>query len=122
MKQSLVDASAISLSSLCMIHCLALPLVISLLPSALQGLQSEIVHQVFVVLAIPLALSAAWSARTSKAAPLIILALLAGSVALIFGAFVEEFHDHEVALTVFGAISLSIGHILRWVAHAPRQS
>lgn len=117
-----VDASAVTLSGLCLAHCLALPLVVSVLPAALQGLQSEIVHQVLVLLAVPLAMVAAWAARGTKHALVIQGLLLAGSLGLILGAFVEPLHDYETLLTVFGALLLSVGHIFRWFSHAPSQS
>lgn len=117
-----VDASAVALSGLCLAHCLALPLIISVLPATLQGLQSELVHQVLVVFAVPLALTAAWAVRGAKSGLAIQAVLLAGALGLILGAFVEPLHDYETLLTVLGAILLSVGHIFRWFSHAPSQS
>lgn len=117
-----VDASAVALSGLCLAHCLALPLIISVLPATLQGLQSELVHQVLVVFAVPLALTTAWAVRGAKSGLAIQAGLLAGALGLILGAFVEPLHDYETLLTVLGAILLSVGHIFRWFSHAPSQS
>lgn len=117
-----VDASAVALSGLCLAHCLALPLIISVLPATLQGLQSELVHQVLVVFAVPLALTTAWAVRGAKSGLAIQAGLLAGALGLILGAFVEPLHDYETLLTVFGALLLSVGHIFRWFSHAPSQS
>ena len=117
-----VDASAVALSGLCLAHCLALPLIVSVLPATLQGLQSELVHQVLVVFAVPLALTTAWAVRGAKSGLAIQAGLLAGALGLILGAFVEPLHDYETLLTVLGAILLSVGHIFRWFSHAPSQS
>lgn len=122
MSQKVADGAAISLSGLCMLHCLALPLVISALPMTFQGLQSEIVHQVLVVLAAPLAMSAVWAARRQRLSGLTIGLLLAGAAALALGAFAEPLHDYETLLTVAGAVLLSAGHISRWYFNGERHA
>ena len=122
MSQKIVDGAAVSLSGLCMLHCLALPLVISALPMTFHGLQSEIVHQVLVILAVPLAMSAAWAARGQRLSGFTIGLLLAGAVSLALGAFAEPLHDYETLLTVMGAGLLSAGHISRWYFHGGRSA
>lgn len=120
--QKVFDGTAVSLSGLCMLHCLALPLVISALPIMFQGLQSEIVHQVLVVLAVPLAMSAVWAARRQRMSCVTVSLLLAGTAGLALGAFAEPLHDYETLLTVCGAVLLGIGHISRWYFHTVRRS
>jgi hypothetical protein len=105
-----------------MLHCLALPLVISALPMTFQGLQSEIVHQVLVVLAVPLAMSAVWAARGQRMSGVTVALLLAGAAALALGAFAEPLHDYETMLTVLGAVLLSAGHISRWYFNGGRHT
>jgi len=114
--QKVFDGTAVSLSGLCMLHCLALPLVISMLPLTMQGLQSEIVHQVLVVLAVPLAMSAVWAARGQRLSGVTIALLLAGAAALALGAFAETL------LTFTGAVLLSVGHISRWYFNGGRHA
>ena len=120
--QKVFDGTADSLSGLCMLHCLALPLVISALPIMFQGLQSEIVHQVLVVLAVPLAISAVWAARGQRMSGFTIGLLLSGATALSLGAFAEPLHDYETLLTVAGAVLLSAGHISRWYFNGERHA
>lgn len=122
MSQKVVDGAAVWLSGLCMLHCLALPLVISALPMTFQGLQSEIVHQVLIVLAVPLAMSAVWAARSQRLSGLTISLLLAGATVLALGAFAEPLHDYETLLTLAGAVLLSAGHISRWYFHGGRHA
>lgn len=120
--QKVVDGTAVSLSGLCMLHCLALPLVISALPMTFQGLQSEIVHQLLVILAVPLAISAVWAARGQRMSGFTIGLLLSGATALALGAFAEPLHDYETLLTVAGAVLLSAGHISRWYFNSERHA
>ena len=49
------DAMGVSLSGLCMIHCLALPLLVSLFPLAGAWAEAPWVHWLFAILAGPLA-------------------------------------------------------------------
>ena len=51
----LLDGSATGLSSLCLIHCLALPVMTALLPALGAWAQAEWVHVVFVAFAAPIA-------------------------------------------------------------------
>ena len=49
-----MDVSAMTASVLCALHCAALPLVVGLLPASLLWVKAEWVHQLFVLLAVPL--------------------------------------------------------------------
>ena len=108
---TMVDGSAIVLSSLCLIHCLALPLLSASLPVLGVWAEAEWVHKAFVIAAIPFALIGLGSRR----ATLPIAILIASGIALLLtGAFVEALHDYETQLTVVGAFLLATGHALRW--------
>lgn len=109
-----LDASAITLSGLCLVHCLALPALAVALPLAGLWAEQEWVHQVFALSALPITVFAMTrpfheGARTS-------FILLAGSgLALLIGAaFIEGLHDLETPLTVVGALLLATAHIRRW--------
>lgn len=108
-----IDGVAISLSSLCLIHCLILPILSASLPSmAGMWIEAEWLHKTFVVAALPFALVA----LTSGQATLLIRSLIvSGFVLLGLGAFYEPLHDHEVRLTVLGGVLLASGHGLRWL-------
>ena len=109
---AVIDGSAIVLSSLCLIHCLALPIMSAALPVAGVWAEAEWVHRLFVLLAVPFALLA----LTSKYVGYLTGALIVFGIGLLAaGAFVEAFHDHEVTLTVLGASLLAAGHGLRWL-------
>ena len=107
---AVIDGSAIVLSSLCLVHCLLLPLMSAALPIAGVWAEAEWLHKSFVIAALPIALIA----LTSRQINLGIGALIvAGCGFLIAGAFVEALHDYEVQLTVIGAVMLAAGHAWR---------
>lgn len=107
---SLLDASAISLSGLCLAHCLALPLVAAFSPLVATWAEAEWVHGVAIGLAAPLSILALWPRRE---APTIALAL-AGLVLLAMGALHWPSHDLETSITVGGSLLLAGAHLLNW--------
>lgn len=116
-RQRLFDTMAISASALCLVHCLALPVLV-MLPPALAAYLAlpESFHIGALLFAAPtsiVALAAAyrrhrWALPTRLAAPA--LALLA------LGAFVAPEEWIETLLTVTGAIALAVAHALNWRA------
>lgn len=109
-----LDASAITLSGLCLVHCLALPALAVALPLAGLWAEQEWVHQIFALSALPITVFAMTrpfheGARTS-------FNMLAGiGLTLLIGAaFIEGLHDLETPLTVVGALLLATAHIRRW--------
>ena len=50
------------LSTLCLIHCLALPLLVSLLPLAAQSFDSHFLHQILALAAVPVSARVMWKA------------------------------------------------------------
>lgn len=106
-----IDGVAISLSGLCLIHCLALPVVSAILPIAGSWAEIEWIHKAFVVAALPFSLLALSSERATG----IIGGLIAtGFMLLAAAAFAEPLHDHETALTLLGGLLLASGHAFRW--------
>ena len=111
-----LDVIAMSLSGACIIHCLFLPVIISLLPLLEPWLAQEWVHQVMVILAMPVTGLALMNIMQRQF--LISLVMIVGLMLLLLGAFVEGLHDYETSLTVSGAIILASGHFMRWHARA----
>lgn len=111
-KAAAIDGVAISLSGLCVIHCLLLPVVIAYLPAiANVWSDSEWVHQSFVVAALPFALLAL---RSTHASAYVRALIVTGMVMLALGAFYAPLHDFETGLTVMGGVLLAAGHAWRW--------
>ncbi len=112
------DITAITLSGLCLTHCLLLPILVSSLPLLSVLSEAEWIHQLLVVSAIPVSLSAfAKSHGQSFKATLPAIMACLGIGFLMSGAFVEALHDMERALTVIGALTLATAHIWRWNLH-----
>ena len=112
------DITAITLSGLCLTHCLLLPILVSSLPLLSVLSEAEWIHQLLVVSAIPVSLSAfAKSHGPSFKATLPAIMACLGIGFLMSGAFIEALHDMERALTVIGALTLATAHIWRWNLH-----
>lgn len=106
------DSFAIGLSSLCLAHCLALPLVASLLPVAGAWAEAEWVHWLFVLLAAPVSL---WTFLHPKRRTWLLIALAgAGLALLVAGAAGFPSHELETRLSVAGGLVLAGAHILNW--------
>lgn len=106
------DSVAIGLSGLCLAHCLALPVLVSLLPVAGAWAEAAWVHWSFVLVAAPVSL---WTFLHPKqrAWPLIGLAG-AGLASLVAGAAEFPTHELETPLSVVGGVMLAGAHLLNW--------
>ncbi|MEM9937292.1 MAG: MerC domain-containing protein [Pseudomonadota bacterium] len=111
---SKMDATALTLSGLCLLHCLALPVLASTLPLFGVMAEAEWLHRAFVLAAVPItgfAIMQPW--RGADYIAFCILALTGISL-LVAGAFVEPLEAHETLLTVCGALLVAAAHALRW--------
>lgn len=124
------DGLAISLSGLCVLHCLALPVAVAALP-ALTVFAGEGVHLAMILLAVPLSLLALVSHGGWRRCGVVLLAVLGlglmGAPLLAeFIPFTLTFPDaglsvtHETLVqsetvsTVVGASLLAGAHFLNW--------
>lgn len=114
------DSMAIGLSGLCLIHCLALPLIASLLPLAGAWAEAEWVHGLFAAVAAPVSL---WTlARPTDRSPKILIVAGAGLAFLFLGAAGWPSHEAETPLTVAGGLLLAAAHVLNWRRRQPCKS
>ena len=105
------DVAAISLSGLCLAHCLALPLIASLLPLAGAGAEAPWVHWAFALTAAPVSI---WTLTRRPRAWALGLGLL-GLAFLFAGAAAIPSHDAETLVTVIGGVILAGAHVLNWI-------
>ncbi len=112
-----LDLLAIGLSTLCLIHCLALPVLASALPFAAHFSENELVHKLLVLMAAPVSLIVVRTARSAGGSGLFVVAALAGLGLLFLGAFVSALSAYEELITVAGAILLASAHLWRWLRH-----
>ncbi|WP_369941239.1 MerC domain-containing protein [Xanthomonas medicagonis] len=115
------DASAMVLSGLCLLHCLALPLLAAALPLFGVWAQAEWVHVLFVAIAMPLAGLALWRGHRRDALPWPLWTLAAlGLLGLLAGAFGIPDESSETAMTVSGSLALASAHLWNWRRHRQR--
>ncbi len=109
---ALLDAGALALSSLCLLHCLALPLLGAALPLFGAWAQAEWVHLLFVAIALPLTGYALWRADRRHRLP--VMAWTAAGLGLgllLAGALELPSHAWETPLTVTGSLLLAATHV-----------
>lgn len=111
------DGPAIVLSSLCLLHCLALPVLAALVPVLGAWFDHEWLHKGLVLLAIPFTATAMLQ-YGNTVRPIVFAAVAAMGFTLMLAAvFVESLHDWEAHLTVAGALTLASAHGWRWSMH-----
>ena len=113
--QSITDKTAISLSALCTIHCLVLPLLVVLLPSlSALPLQDEIFHTWMVFAVIPISIYAlTMGCKKHKRYPMLLIGIV-GLVILAVAAFMGHNllgEGLEKLFTVIGASVIAIAHV-----------
>ncbi|MEO1311436.1 MAG: MerC domain-containing protein [Pseudomonadota bacterium] len=111
---SAVDTSAIGLSGLCVVHCLATPVVSAALPIAGTLAEAEWIHQLMVLTAVPITMFAVARHHASKVHLSFAAPAFLGLALLSAAAFVEALRDLETTLTVSGALLLASAHLWRW--------
>ncbi len=113
--QRLFDGAAISLSTLCVAHCLALPIAAAALPVLGLVAEAEWIHWALVSLAAPIALMAIAPAFRARPRPWGVLALALTGLALLVSSALGLFGEAvEVWFTTAGALTLVTAHILNW--------
>ena len=112
------DKAAISLSGLCLVHCLALPLLVAFYPVAfVLALSEEFFHWAMVMIAIPISTTSLFVGCQKHEKR---QGLLIGGIALLlltapFAAPHEAINEQmEVVVTVLGALLLATAHIMNF--------
>ncbi|AKM09096.1 MerC domain-containing protein [Croceicoccus naphthovorans] len=117
-----LDSFAVCASAVCMMHCLALPVLLAALPAIASRIDpGENFHVVVLVFAVPtsaMALYGGWRRHRS------IVPLVVGVLGLILMTAAIALHadeDSETAITVSGSLLLAMAHIANWLhRHRPR--
>lgn len=106
------DPAAVGVSLACLVHCLLVPLLLSIAPWAVPGLwQDETFHLWAVGAAIPLsAVGIGLGFRQHRRIGLVLLAG-AGLTGLLAGALLAPDETTETAATVAGATAVAIAHL-----------
>lgn len=113
-----LDKTAIGLSAICVVHCLALPLALVLLPSiAALPVGEESFHKVLIYLVLPTSLIALTFGCKKHEQWRVLGFGFSGLIVLLFTAFFGHDllgHDLEKLVTVFGASLVATGHVLNF--------
>lgn len=113
--QKLLDGTAVAISALCAVHCLALPILLIVFP--LMGatvMADEAFHTLLLWVILPTSLIAVALARFQHRDGLVLL-LVGVGLAVLLGAAVWA-HDHaaswvDLAMSLTGGSILAAGHI-----------
>ena len=111
------DAAAAGLSTLCIIHCLALPLLATALPLASVLAENEWIHRGLVLSAMPISAYAIFKTWPRLWDRFFVLLIAVGFALLLAAGFVEAVHDYEKTLTTIGALMVGGAHLWRLTRH-----
>ena len=115
---SWIDRSALGLSGLCLLHCLAAAVLLSVL-SVGGGLLSHTIHAWGLALALPLAAFGLWRGYRLHTRWQVSALGTAGLALMLASLFVPHGTFIEIASSVLGVGLLGTAHLLnlRWLAH-----
>lgn len=107
-----LDGTAVALSGLCLVHCLALPLILAVLPF-ISSLEAGHLHAQMLVVVLPLSIVALSIGLRRHGDFRVIAAGLTGMLLLTIGGTIA--HDQygllaDRLLTMGGALTLAIAH------------
>ncbi|WP_269518684.1 MerC domain-containing protein [Alteromonas sp. BMJM2] len=118
----LADKSAVTISGLCLLHCLLPPLLAIFTPylTGLALFEDEALHVWLLVCVTPISLIAIFWGFTKHRRLNTLLFAVSGLALLLVAATVG--HDHfghegEIAMTVLGSILLVVGHLFNLKHH-----
>ena len=110
-----LDLCAVGLSTLCVLHCVALPVLVALMPAIAQAAESELVHRVLVIFAVPVSLRVIWTTRPVSGNRLFLSAASLGLGLLLLAAFFEAVSRYEEPVTIAGGVLLGSAHLWHWL-------
>jgi len=108
-----IDKIGVSLSAICLVHCLALPVIMATLPfvSFLSFMKNPIFEGLIALFAIINAVAAVTTGYKKHKKLVVPAILLSGSILLALFFFAHDFiHNNEYVITI-GAFLIGIGHL-----------
>ena len=109
------DIFAAALTSACLLHCLALPILATMMPVASQLFDNHLMHVVLVLLAVPVTFWVVWGEGITGDGMFFTPIALTGLAMMLAAVTVLE--PFEVILTVIGGALLGGAHVWRWFRH-----
>ena len=118
-----LDGVGIGISSVCMIHCLFLPLIIVLSPAWSSWLDiPEDIHPWLLALALPFSGTVLWRAASAFPRAKLSLALGLTGLAMMSAALFIEREKVEIAMTSIGALLVASAHLRNWRSREHRHA
>ena len=119
-----LDGAAVGLSALCLVHCLALPLLVAGLPFLAQFSEGHL-HAQMLIIVLPLSIVALGLGFRHHRNKRIVIAGFAGMALLVIGATVA--HNNwgltaDRAFTIAGALTLAAAHFYNSVQTRERKA
>ncbi|MEP6091667.1 MAG: MerC domain-containing protein [Erythrobacter sp.] len=110
------DRAATALSALCIVHCLALPVMAGFMPFLSVVADAQWLHWLFAGLAAIISISVPFRDALART-PSFVIPVGLGIGFLIAGLFAETIGASETILTVIGGLLVAFAHIRRMVVH-----
>lgn len=121
-RETLLDGVAVGVSFACLIHCLALPILVALLPAWSAWIElPEAVHVWLLAFAMPFSLGVLLQAAR-KRDWFVPLWAGAGGLCLMALGLALESPAGETLATSAGALLLATGHVINWRRRAQRRA
>jgi MerC mercury resistance protein len=117
---TLFDRIGIVLSGLCVVHCVALPLMLPFVTTVAAFAHSEWTHLALALLIVPTVAFSAWSGYQQHKEASVIWLLAAGTALVLLAMFTGAYFSSEVleaGITTVGSALLIAGH---WRNHTYR--
>jgi hypothetical protein len=121
---SWLDGAAVGLSALCLVHCLALPLLVAGLPFLAQFSEGHL-HAQMLVVVLPLSIIALGLGFRHHRSAWIVITGVVGMSILVLGATVAHARlglAADRAFTIAGALTLATAHFYNSVRTRERKS
>jgi thiol:disulfide interchange protein len=118
LEPSHLDKWGIAISSICLVHCLALPIIIALLPALTSIIPSDgWVHGILIGFAFPVTGLALWRGyRQHQDIHLLIMGGL-GLTCIALALVYTDNRTADVSMTLFGGLLIVVAHTLNLRAH-----
>ena len=113
-RQQRLDTLGLAISAVCLVHCLALPLIALLIPAFTLGVDPETdhaFHWVLLALAVPVSTLALWRGATRSGNRRWLKLGSVGLAIMLIGVLNLFGVESEVPLTMAGVVMLAIAHL-----------
>lgn len=110
-----IERAAVTAAFVCLVHCLAVPLLFAALPAVGQVLHlPESLHVWLLALALPTSVFALTTGTIKHRRPYPFVVGALGLILIALGAFACTTSSAETTTTVAGSVCLAIAHIGNW--------